>query len=353
MASRKVKRALAFLVAGLVLCLLACNGDKPSEPGPPPPTPKDYSVYFCAPARTPPQLFAYHPLTRQTDSVDIHWRPKVGLTISADGKRLYLAQRNSIVVVDADSFDVITELPYKGHVAVSPDNRLVAITGLDIRILSTLDYSTIFYDTSSTSRSQFSHNSKRLYCVGAPGVIKIDLSDTLYQITRKTITTGSVRKVVPSLDESKWFLYLQFNTFTHAFEVYDVLEDSIIFREFLSPGYGQIAITPNGKYVFYTNACRDGTYFPQVLGFTVFDVDANRVDHVVSDNDFFTGSNWIGPPLSMAVTPDSRWLVMLGGCSIAQGVLYLYDIQRGQLVHREFDEGGWNIFTGLTVQNAR
>ncbi|MEW5994237.1 MAG: hypothetical protein AB1744_07565 [Candidatus Zixiibacteriota bacterium] len=352
MKSKPMRWLAVMALAGLCILLAACNGDKGNEPKPV----KDYVVYIGDPGVTP-QVFIYHPLTRQVDSSDIPWRPYEGVTVSANGKRLYLAQRTSLVVVDTDSLGLIAELPYKPDdpVAVSPDNQLVAIADSGLHILNAEDNSVVFQDTTPVIHCVFSADSKTLYCAGKGGnfVYKVNLSDSTYPVSRKEFADGMITYVVPSPDESKWFLYWRLGTWTSAFEAYDVLKDSVIFREILVPGYGQIAITPNGKYVFYTNACRDGTYFPQVLGFTVFDVDANKVDRLVSDNDFFTGTNWIGPPLSMVVTPDGCWLVMLGGCTIAQGVLYLYDIQKRELVHREFDEGGWNVFTNLSVQNAK
>jgi DNA-binding beta-propeller fold protein YncE len=346
--------SLALIAAWIIIS--ACD-DKPTKPVPL----VDYPVYFSNPELTP-KLFIYHPVTRQVDSTIIPWRAREGVTVSADGKRLYLGQRTSVVVVDTDSLSLIAELPYEPDrpVAVSPDNKYIAITGDDLYILRTTDYSMVFSDTDVTQNGYFSYDSKSFYCAAgwSPGnlahVYKVDLSDSLFPVTRRLFADGGVTYIVPSIDESKWFLYLHFATFGSVFEVYDVLRDSIIFRETLVPGYGRIAITPDGKYVFYTNACRDGaTILPSELAFTIFDVEANRVERVVADDDFFSGNTWFAPPYDLAVTPDGRWLAMMGGCSIGLGVLYLYDIPKGQLVHREDFGGNRFVFTNVSAQNAR
>ena len=338
---------------GLSLCIAGC--DKPVEPKPL----TDYPVYFCDPEGTP-ELFTYHPLTQQVDSIEIPWRPREGITVSADGKHLYLALRTSVVVVETDSLSVIAELQYEPDrpVAVSPDNQLVAITGDDLYILRTCDYAVVFSDTDRTENGYFSSDSRSFYCAAgwssdSRGVVyKVDLTDSLFPVTRRPFAEGGVVHVIPSMDESKWFLYLTVQTWISVFEVYDVFKDSIIFREGLTPGYGHIAISPDGKYAVYTNPGRSATDPPAPPAFTVFDIESNAIDTVVSDIDFFSDSTWVAHPNWLAITPDSQWLAILGG-SLALRVLYLYDIQKGQLVHREDWGGSGHTFTNLSVQNAR
>ena len=354
-ASTKAVILIAAGTLGLWLYFVGCDDNGPVEPKPL----TDYPVYFCAPDFSP-ELFVYHPVTRQVDSIDIPWEPKEGITVSADGKRLYLAQRNSVVVVDTDSLSLIKELPYEPDrpVAVSPDNQLLAITGDDLFILRTSDYQVIFSDTDRTANGRFSSDSKSFYCAAgwspdSRGVVyKVDLTDSLFPVTRQPFADGGVVHVIPSMDESKWFLYLTVQTWISAFVVYDVFKDSIIFREVLTPGYGHIAISPDGKHAFYTNPGRSSTDPLAPPAFTVFDIVSNAIDTVVSDIDFFSDSTWVAHPNWLAVTPDSRWLAILGG-SLALRVLYLYDIQKGQLVHREDWGGSGHVFSNISVQNAK
>ena len=351
MGTRKTA-VVSWLYVGIMVIATyfsGCDCDKPTEPDPE--ELKDYAVYFCDPG-SPPELFVFHPTTRVIDSIEIPWEPDEGVTVSADGERLYLAQRSSVVVVDTDSFSLITELPYEPRLwpAVSPNNEYLAITGLDLHILSTSDYSLVFSDTSGVWSGHFSANSETFYCL-SNGIYRVDLADTLYPVVRTPISDGTVTKVIPSEDESLWFMYKRLpSLWTSAFEVYDVLQDSIIFRQVLVPGFGQIAITPDGSTVFYTNPGRSSTDPPVMPGFTIFDVDANMIDTVVEDIDFFTGSNWMAHPNQMVVTRDGRWLVILGG-SLGLRVLYLYDIEKRELVFREAFGGSGHVFTNLSVQS--
>ncbi len=349
--SRKLWLWSFVAVLGLVVYLVSCDG-KATQFQHVPDDPKDYRVYFCDPEGTP-QLFIYHPVTRHVDSIEIPWSGVRSMTASADGQRLYLTLETSVIVVDAESLMFIAELTLggKGAVAVSPDGQLLATgSGGGLVILDGSDYSVVFQDT-APGVGVFSSNSQRFYGSTETEVYKLDLSDTPFSITTRTFPDGSITSMIPSPDETKWFLYVRIGTFASVFRVYDVPMDSIIFSDWIMPGYGQIAITPDGRYVFYSNPGRDAVVFPRDLCFTVFDVEANKIDRVVSDTDFFTGPSWVAPPNRMAITPDGRWLVMLGG-SLALRVLYLYDIQTGLLVHREDWGGSGHIFTNVTVQNA-
>ena len=123
----------------LFLVLTGCDCGKPTEPEPII-TKTDYAIYFYN--RTGEQfLFKYQPKTKTMDSSIIQWDPDK-ITVSADGKLLYLVLQQSIVVIDAISYEFVRELPYitVGTIAVSNDNKLVAITGDTLRILRTSDY---------------------------------------------------------------------------------------------------------------------------------------------------------------------------------------------------------------------
>jgi len=349
---------VSVVIVVIAVVFSGCNCDKPTEPEPD--GSKDYSVYFCDPG-PPAELFVFHPTTRVIDSVEIPWEPHEGVTVSADGERLYLALRNSIVVVDTDSFSLITELPYAPRFwpAVSPNNEYLGITGDDLYILGTSDYSVVFSDTDLTEFGRFSSNSKSFYCNAgwspdSRGIVyKLGLSNSPFSVERQVIEDGGVFQIVPSIDDTEWFLYLRLPPlWTWAFEVYDVALDSIIFRDVLTPGAGQLAITPDGQTVFYTNPGRSSTDPLAPPAFTIFDIGANAIDTVVEDIDFFSDSTWLASPNNMVVTPDGRWLVILGG-SLAQFVVYLYDIQKRELVYRQdfdFGDGKGHLFTNLSVQ---
>ena len=326
-----------LLFTAILSCfLMGFSCGKPTEPV----EPKDYPFYITD--ATSDQLFILHPTTQKLDSISLPWEASV--TVSADGRLFYVTLGTSVLVINKKSFSVITELLYPhGAVSISPDNQYLALTGNDLYILRTSDYSLIFSDTSQFLywRGHFASDSKAFYCVAqsspdsSTSVFKVDLSDTSNKIIKKTFDSRNVLQVIPSVDKSKWFLYLHVGLWTYSFEVYDVTCDSIIFSDILIPGGGTMASSPNGKYVFYTNPGRTATDPPSDLSLRVFDVEANSIDVIVADTNFFCFGGGCAPPKYLAVTPDSRWLGILGGDLFQIPVFYLYDIHKRELILRE------------------
>jgi DNA-binding beta-propeller fold protein YncE len=344
---------LLFLVVGL--CLATCS-EAPFAPknGPGSESP---TVYIYDPTGDP-LLLLFNPDSMALDSVYIPWFARFGITVSADGKRLYFAQDESVVVVDTDSFSVITELPYnsRGPVAVSPDNQLVAVTGDDLYILDANDYSVMYYDTAKAHRGQFSRDGRSFFCVSSSPegdrevVYEVDCSNGIQFVQRKFFEDGSVLRVVPTPDGSKWLLYLTVALWTSAFEVYDVEQDSIIYRELLIPGMGDIAVTPDGHKAFYTNPGTNSSGPPAPLAFTVFDLDVNAVDTVIEDQEFFSTPGAVAVPNRLTITPDSKWLVILGGDWVLLD-FFMYDIEHEKLVY----DAGYlanlsHVFANASVQ---
>jgi hypothetical protein len=337
-------------LALVVLLLVASCKDKGVEPQQ---GPEDYKVYFAEFQRSGPStLFAFHPTTQQIDSVVMPWNVQTGVVVSADGSRLYIGNRTQVVVADARSLSKIAELPYASRwpVAVSPDNSLVAITGDDLTILRTSDYSVVFSDTDRTWFGCFSSDSKTFFCStdGADLVYRVSLSDTNHPVTRKRFNDGGAHQVIPSCDGRKWFLYLFHGDYS-VFEVYNVEADSIVFGKAFAPGDGRLAVMPNESRLFYTNPGNMGSLISPPLNFTIFDVQQNAISKVIYDTSMFTIGGYYYPPNEMAVTPDNRWLILRGGDTDA-GVIYLYDIEHDSLTYRQDWGGIPRSLTGPSVQ---
>lgn len=349
---RYVSIKAAILIAGgiLSLCLYfaACDSKKPVEPV----QLKDYSVYFCD-LNSDDQYFGYHPLTGQLDSFSIPIKPERGMTVSADGKKLYLALADSSFVVDLDDLHNITKLPYSagGGVAVSPDNQLVAILGNGLNILSTSDYSVIFDDTDGVRFGTFSTDSKSFYCLGGDTYVYKVALDGSSPVTRKWLSGGWSYQIIPSVDEAKWFLYSIIAECRYLFEVYDVDKDSVIFREYISPGNGEMELSLDGRYLFYTNPGFRISYCidPPPSSFTAFDVEKNQIHRVISTIGVFDGTNpdfW--PIGSVEITPDGHWLV---GMDTDFEALLVLDITKME-IEKYILLSGQRYLYGLTCQNA-
>jgi hypothetical protein len=358
---RPIRRfCIPFMSCPLVFSLLvvSCH-DKGVEPNG---VPIDYRVYFSSETTGSPKLFAFHTTTLAIDSTSIPFGSLGGVTVSANGDRLYINDGIKVHVLDASTLEVITELPYPSlsPVAVSPDDRLVAITGNDLTIFRTSDYSVVFSDTDITRQGMFSSDSRVFFCPAgesslAPRVVySVDLAHRPYRVNHKAFSDGSVAEVVPSHDNAKWFMYLRIGTLVSAFEVYDVRADSVIFRTALRPGSGRLVLTPDNRYVFYTNPGGGLIGPPPPSGFSVYDVRANTAREII-DTSFFDGVYgdsvaWWSPPTYLAVTPDGRWLVMMSGMMTAQAV-YLWDISAERPVYRWM--GYTRQFYNLSVRLTR
>jgi len=343
-----IKAAIMIAAGTLGLCLYfaACDGKKPNEPD----EPKDYVVYFQDGA-TFNTYYAFHPLTGMLDSFTLPPEHRWDMAVSTDGKTLFIPEPTTVAVVDIESETVLDRLPYKanGGVAVSPDGELVAVLGEDLHILKTSDFSVVFHDTVKVGQGRFSTDSKTFYC-GAGGAYKLTL-DTGFAVTRKVFSDGGVSSIIPSRDETKWFLYLYAGWYQSWFEVYDVTSDSIIYRESLVPGTGDIEITPDGRYLFYTNPGNMLSWRgPDSL--FVFDIDKNRRYRSIPAfvfND--SGDTLDRSPDEMTMTPDGRWLVMAGGAD-GVGGLVAFDVEKMEIYWTATLMNPYVHVSSLTCQNS-
>ena len=341
-------KAVILIAGGILgLCLYfagCCN--KPLEPRPV----KDYPVYFIDFIHNDGNwYFAYHPTTNQLDSF---WLPYASApVISADGKKMYVSDRDHtmIAVVDLDSHVVIEQLPYKTAIAVSPDNQLIAVQEEGIHILKTSDYSEVFRDT-SLGGGVFSSNSQRFY--GLPmdgGILRIDLSDSLFSATRFQLPFGAIRDIEPSKDETKLFLYLHRYGFNHYFAVYDIASDSLIFTEYLWPGFGELEVTPDGRYVFYTNPGTMQGPTPGPPWITVYDVWQNQAFKQISTAGILDEPYQYGMPLGeICITPDGRWLVALP----AKSFPFVFTVDIYTMTIAKYLRFRQRFMEGLACQNA-
>ncbi|MGH8015071.1 MAG: hypothetical protein ACREBV_02655 [Candidatus Zixiibacteriota bacterium] len=343
----KVVEFLAWAIAfGAISVLPTC--DKPFEPVG---VLKDYPAYFFDLISNDSNwYFVYHPTANTIDSI---YLPYASLPIvSADGKKLYIQDSGatSVAVLETDSFTVIDRLPYEAVLSVSPDNQLIFARKNGMNLLKTSDYSVIYQD-SRIGDGRFSKNSKRLYGLSNTGRVihRIEISDSVFESAQFNTPFGVVRDLEPSKDESKLLLYLV-TTFGDYFAVHDIALDSIIFLEAQQPGYGEMEITPNGRYVFYTDPGQGMLGIGGPGWISVYDVACNRVLTRITTEGVLDPPNQLGLPINeINITPDGRWLVALTDYFTSPGTIFTVDIKRLAVVkHTRIGNGN---LQGLTVQN--
>ncbi len=340
-------RHIGFLMCLVVLFVGSCS-DKPSQPPEPEPEPQNYAFVAFSDRM---KMYTYHPESRELDSTDVPYRSPYGVTVSPDGKRLYIVHvwnfATVVGVLDAETLELLAQLPYftREPVAVSPDNKMIAIVGQDLHILSTSDYSEIYSDTNSAAGGVFSADSRSFYCASGGKACKIDLSGPEISKTIWDFAGGLVAHVVPTPDGSILFAY------NHgpnaALSVYDLERDSVLFVDRLLPGGGMVRLSPDGRYAFYNDP---GGIIGGTIGFQMkaFDIESCEVVLEITTNTTFDDSlplyylatEW------MEVSPDSRWLALLE--TQARMQMLLFDIENMELVdYAEFSSWLGNLSAAI------
>ncbi len=329
----------ALLVVSLALTatwiiISACD-DKPTEP-PPPPEPKDYPVFISDGGGSGAGYlyYTYYSRTGELDTLSIGSTGIGYLAVSTDGRRLYVAYASLTIVVDIETQDTIATLPYPNSrgIAVSPDNRYVALQGNVLTILDVDDYSVLFQDATKMRGGSFSSDGSTFYAArnGAAGSYVYRLSLDSLSVTEKLFPywqSRGIRQVRTSADESLWFLY------QYGLEVYDVEQDSIIFADHLNHGTGSVEVTPNGRYVLYTDGYAElGGVGTPLLGFKVYNVERNEIDMVVSTVGVADGERTTNMvPDDFFITPDGRYAVFDNAISVGWRDFIVFDISQMQI----------------------
>jgi DNA-binding beta-propeller fold protein YncE len=303
------------LVGGLLLCILlviVITCSKPFEPVEPP---KDYRAYFwSAISNDSNWYFAYHPTSNEVDSVFLPYASYP--VVSADGRKLYIRDdlTSSVAVLDTDTFTVIDNVPYDIVSTVSPDNEFLLAykSGQGHHLIRTSDYSSI-YEDSTIWIGRFSRSGKKLYALSADQVIRrLEISDSVYESGRFNVPFGETRDFEFSLDETKIFYYLRTGVLNHHFAVYDVRADSVVYTESVNSGFGELVVSQDDKYVFYSNP---GSIIGGASGtpwVSVYDVRSNQLAGRITTAGLIQPPYEGGVPLGpMCCTPDGKWLIAL------------------------------------------
>ncbi len=327
-----IAAAVATALMAVSLWLAGC-GDKPTQP-PKPKEPKDYVFYFND-SSYPERFYRYHSVTRKIDSLTTPYGSHSSFAVSHDGSLLYLCDGYQTRVVTSDSLQLVDELP-PGYISVSPNGQYVAIAGPDsIVIIQTDNDSTVYTDTFNFLNGRFSNDSQTYYGNGQHHLLTVRLTDPV-QISDRTFTGGGVYRFVVSPDDKELYLYVFRASWDFLFAVIDVVRDSIVFQEPITPGVGDIEITPDGRYVFYTSP---GTVLigPDSSPYlTVYDTERNAIHKLVSIVDYALVRN-------LAISPDGRRLMAVGGPGIPS--FFVLDVAT-RMITQLYDLGDtdpWNV----------
>lgn len=336
------------VVGGLLifsLLLMAgsgCDDDK----GVGPRQPKEYAVYFMENYyETGNWFFRYVPATNEIDSTYLNYG--YGYVVSADGEKMYIRDRKGgdLDILKLPTFEKIGELPYTSALAVSPDNRYMAVYNGSLTILSTPDYSVV-YDTIMPQNHlwnpQFSADSRTFYSSSVDTLYGSHFLDNNRPPERYAVPYGVIYDAAVSPDERQIYYYVKIPdaSWNFFFLVFDRSVDSLVFQLYLTPGSGNILPAPDGQLVYFTNTGNLSSMSGDPY-ISVYDVAQNQLIDPISSVGLMDEPYEYGMDLwHMYITPDGRWLVTLPYLSYP-GVLTA-DLSKREMVHYRVLSQTWN-----------
>lgn len=341
------------------LIIAGCSEDKAMTPSPV--QPEDFVVYFYD-GSIENWYYSYHPTSNQVDSFYLPYSAWHSFAVSNDGQTLYIGQHSSVAVIDLATLTIVHELPYSGAVIPSPDGRFIAILGNEGHFFNTTDYSLVYTLEPWARSGTFTPDGNHFYytrVTPVPGQVlvrELDIANgfaTLDEYSPK----GAIIKCEPSPDESRLYGYFYTGDCSNAFGVYDIALDSIIFWHEIIPGQGDMVVSPDGRYVYYSSPGfaiqNDFCPCPDPLPvFYRYDAVANQSSQI-STNGLIEG---IEPGHicvdGLEITPDGRWLT--ANQFLGSGIVLTFDLSNQAFVH------GVNIggasgrqILGLTCQKSQ
>lgn len=313
--SRLIKRLLIGLELLLMIFTLGVISCEDNGVSPPDDPAVAYRVWFWEGNRDG----MYYNFTPESGAIDSLLIPEIlpvnCFSVSADGKRLYMEQSATTAIVSTETGEIVYQLPYRaslGYAVVeSPLGDVMVAQCTDgLRLVDATSYDLLFEDSSLVVwDSWYSADGARLYASGTRdgvgGVFRLETDN--FSIAETPFADASIYRMRPSPDETTWYLLKGFATH-RTFEVYDVASGTVTYSHTLLGGRGEIEITPDGQYLFISEAgvANDGI---APSHFLVYNTVESSLD-TISTIGCMDGTNPTYMPIDeMAVTPEGKWLV--------------------------------------------
>jgi hypothetical protein len=344
-----VVASVMILVGGIYS--LGCSKKKGINPS----DPKEYYAYF-GDTQARNTYFRYSTSTLKIDTFSLPYDSyNDGFGISPDGKIMYLHPDDGIVEVSLDSFKVTDEHPIDlpkggtvgpGHeVIISPDNRYLAVLNRYLHLVDLTDFSVIYSDTSTTFLNGWFANDSRSFFCAAEGVdryelLQVGLEDSIEVILNR-IEDGSVSEIITSPDGDLRFMLLYIGYGTERFQVREMPADSLVFEKVLCPAAGDLAITPDGRYVVYSQPGTMQMWCPPWAYITIFNVAANLIEREVFFFDSSTGT-CMGIN-ELWISPDGRHLVGIADRHMGSGDVFHYNLMSHKIEAQLDGLGYWSF----------
>ena len=286
-----------------------------------------YKVYFHNEYDSE-RWYTYNPETDHLDSLilptPIGWRTVISLT----GDRLYLTRSvgEGLLVIDLETRELITELPWSAHyLDLSPDGKLLAVGHDGFSLVNTADLSVQFHaDTAPLYRTTFSWDGSLLLGAYDRTFGWATVADPS-AVTEEPVSVGSGVKpggrVLTSALTDHWYL----TTSPFFFVDWDLQADSALFVDtaFYNTSYYSHHATQDGKYVVYLAVSYSPEHFTQ---FRIYDTQLQTIVDTIDTKIYHeTGDTTYLALTEMVITPDSKWLV--GISFLDTGYFLVYNLE--------------------------
>ncbi len=311
----------------------------------------DYDVYLKEDFIPEGKLFIFN--TKELSVVDSFASPCWGLNpeLSADGKYLYCPD-TAISIIDTKTKELVSQLNDTAlWIEVAPDGRYFAAFHNSIHIYDATTYELVFSDTGQIwPTGKFTLDGKRLYCPKHGTQIYCLNLDTIPISARIVYYPQALAmSLVPSEDGKYLYVLAQKGAETQL-QIFEIGLDSVIYSLtipafFSSAGTAPlIDITPNGKYVVFTDGEPSGGFEIPHSSRTVFvfNTTSRALESIIPifgvDPNYPDGL----APYNFVITPDSRWFISGG-----QGIIAI-DLETKTV--RKLIELPNRFFNGITCR---
>jgi len=329
---------ISLLLVVAWLFHLQCD-DGPSKPWP---YVSDYDIYVRGFLTAEDDFLIYNTKTETIiDSFPMAYSSH-DPQVSADGLLLFLPGfhlTEQLAVADTRTKSILRTVDIKGsYMAVSPNNRNIAIFGDSIHIVDITTFGVVYSDTTPVQPGRFNLKGDKLLCATSQcDILILDLATD--PVTRTIIDyPGYCPYMVSSSIDDKILFVLSYSgsRYRGFFEVYDTESDTILFQHELLTLYGHLEITPDGNYaVFaeiqeYISPPEDP---PSPRTVNIYDARNLRMKTIIPTYGVDPAHPDGLAQYKFIITPDSRWYIGSG-----EGITA---IDLGSFQLKQIIEGRW------------
>lgn len=221
-----------------------------------------------------------------------------------------VGQSGNTWIMDLQTRTIVKEFSFQGEIEISKNGKFIAFDSEPLRIFDATTLEVVFSDSTPITGGHFDPSGDLYYCIKSGNtIVRYDVAgdSALSDIPwgDPGAPGGALRKVVPTQDSNKMFLWVYFGPGWSRVYAYYVAQDSnkIIYE--IESQNTDIELTPDGKRLIFT----DPFDFIYAASFNVFIADAEHDQLIAIVPTPYIGDPWqqyIINSREIAITPDGK-----------------------------------------------